>query len=157
MDKLMTLVLRLRASAKKMEWLALLVARITVGLEFAVSGWGKVHNLEKVTGFFGELGIPAPGFNAVLASFTELISGALLLVGLGSRLASFPLIVTMLVAIVTAKKDEVHGVSDLVGLVEWTYIALLVVIAVYGPGAASLDARVMKSLEAKAKKPTTQS
>jgi putative oxidoreductase len=157
MDKLMTLVLRLRGSAKKMEWLALIIARITVGLEFAISGWGKVHNLEKVTGFFGELGIPAPGFNAVLASFTELICGALLLVGLASRLAAFPLIATMLVAIATAKKDEVHGVSDLVGLVEWTYIALLVLIAVYGPGAASLDARVVKSFEAKAKKPTTQS
>src|SRR5580658_7192304 len=111
------------AIAKKLEWLALLVARLTVGIEFVSTGWGKVHNLAKVTAFFGELGIPAPGFNATLASFTELICGSLLVVGLASRLAACPLVVTMIVAIITAKKDDLHGVTDLVGFVEWTYLA----------------------------------
>ncbi len=99
-----------------------------------------------MTGFFTELGIPAPGFNATLASFTELVCGAFLVVGLGSRLAACPLVVTMVVAIVTAKKDDLHGVTDLVGFVEWTYLALLGVVAILGPGAASLDALVAKQL-----------
>ena len=44
----------------------------------------------------------------------------------------------MLVAIVTAKRSEVHGLPDLFGLVEWTYLVLLTWLAVAGPGKASL-------------------
>jgi putative oxidoreductase len=127
-----------------LHWIALGVARWTVGLEFVSTGWGKVHHLDRVAAYFGELGIPAPGANAVLASFTELVCGTLLVAGLGSRLAACPLIVTMVVAIVTAKRDEVHGLTDLVGLVEWTYIAILGVVFLLGPGAASLDAVIAK-------------
>src|SRR6266478_1355197 len=98
------------------------------------TGWGKLHDLDKVTEFFTELGIPAPGFNAVLASTAEFVCGSLLLAGLFSRLASLPLIVTMIVAIVTAKRDALHGIADLLGFEEWTYIVLAVWIAVAGPG-----------------------
>jgi putative oxidoreductase len=129
---------------KKVEWLALLVARLTVGFEFVSTGWGKVHNLDKIVAYFTELGIPAPGFQAPLASFTELVCGSLQVVGLASRLAACPLVVTMIVAIMTAQRSNVHGLSDLVGLVEWTYIAILGVVAVFGPGPASLDAVLRK-------------
>lgn len=131
-------------AAKKLDWLALLVARLTVGVLFVSTGWGKVHSIEKVTEFFVELKIPMPGLNAVVASWTELVCGALLVVGLGSRLASVPLVVTMIVALLTAKRMEIHGVADLFGEVEWTYIALLLVIAVIGPGKASIDALIAK-------------
>jgi putative oxidoreductase len=132
--------------AKKLEWLALLVARLTVGVEFVSTGWGKVHNLDKVIGYFGELGIPAPAINATFASYTELVCGSLLVLGLASRLAACPLIVTMIVAIITAKKDELHGVTDLVGFVEWTYIAILGTVVVFGPGLVSADTFVGKAL-----------
>jgi putative oxidoreductase len=132
----------------KLDWAVLLVARLTVGVLFVSTGWGKVHNLAKVTGFFAELGIPMPGFNAVLASYTELICGSLLVVGLASRLAALPLVVTMIVAILTAKRDELHGVADLFGFVEWTYIVILLVVAVFGPGLASLDTWVAKRARA---------
>jgi putative oxidoreductase len=137
---------RALAIVKKLDGLALLVARLTVGVEFVSTGWGKVHNIDKVVAFFGELGIPAPAFQARVASFTELVCGSLLVVGLGSRLAACPLVVTMVVAILTAKKDDLHGVTDLVGFVEWTYIAILALVVVMGPGAFSLDALVGKSL-----------
>ncbi len=139
---------RALALTKRLDGAALLVARLTVGVLFVSTGWGKVHHLDKVTGFFAELGIPMPGFNAVLASYTELLCGSLLVVGLVSRLASLPLIVTMIVAIVTAKHGEVHGLADLFGLVEWTYIVILLVIAVFGPGVLSTDAVVMKRVRA---------
>jgi putative oxidoreductase len=135
--------------ATKLDWLALLVARLTVGVLFVSTGWGKVNNLAKVTEFFGELHIPMPGFNAVLASYTELICGALLTLGLASRLASLPLVVTMVVALITAKKAEIHNLPDLFGEVEWTYLAILLVIAAVGPGAASLDTLVAKRLGSK--------
>ena len=123
----------------KLEWVAPLVARITLGVLFISTGWGKVHDLDKVTGFFTDLGIPMPHVNAVMVSFVELIGGALLLVGLASRLAALPLMASMAVAILTAQRAQVHGLPDLFGLVEWTYLALLLWVALAGPGKVSLD------------------
>jgi putative oxidoreductase len=120
-------------------WLAPLLARVTVGVLFISTGWGKVHNLQKVSAFFTELGIPAAGFNAGLVAWVELLGGALLLVGFLSRLAAVPLIVTMAVAISTAKASEIGGLPDLFGLVEWTYLVLLAWLALAGPGKASVD------------------
>jgi putative oxidoreductase len=125
--------------ANRLSFLGPTLARLTLGVVFIGTGWGKLHSLEKVTEFFTELGIPAPGFNAVLASSAEFICGLLLLVGLLSRLAAIPLIVIMIVAIFTAKSDNLHGVSDLLGFEEWTYIVLASWIAVAGPGPLSLD------------------
>lgn len=144
MTGIVRLAEKAKLAVKSLDWLALLVARLTVGVLFLSTGWGKVHNLDKVTEYFVELKIPMAGVNAIAASFTELVCGALLVVGLGSRLASPPLIVTMIVALVTAKRAEIHGVADLFGQVEWTYVALLLVVVVAGPGKASLDAVVSK-------------
>jgi putative oxidoreductase len=124
---------------KKLDFVAPSLARFTLGVLFMSTGWGKVHSLEKVTAFFTDLHIPAPAFQAHVVSFVELIGGGLLLLGLGSRLASIPLMVSMLVAIVTAQRDQVHGLPDLFGLVEWTYFALLAYVALMGPGKLSLD------------------
>jgi putative oxidoreductase len=122
-----------------LNWVAPLVARVTLGVLFVSTGWGKVHDLDKVANFFGDLGIPAPQLNAVMVSFVELVGGALLLVGLASRLAALPLIASMAVAIVTAQRDQVSGLPDLFGLVEWTYLVLLLWVALSGPGKLSLD------------------
>jgi putative oxidoreductase len=131
---------------RHLEWLAPLVARLTLGLVFVRAGFGKVQNLDRVTGFFTKLHIPAPAFNAALVGWSELICGALLLVGFLSRLATIPLIVTMIVALATAKANEIHTPFDLLGQVEFTFLALLLVIALVGPGLASLDAWIARYL-----------
>ena len=136
MEKLVGMVIGL---LKKLDWVALLVTRLTLGILFVSTGWGKVHNLAKITDYFVELKIPAPGFNAVLVSYTELLCGGLLILGLASRFASIPLMVTMVVALISAKASEVHGLPDLFGQIEWTYFAMLFVIVAFGPGKVSLD------------------
>jgi putative oxidoreductase len=132
---------RLRAALmlKKSDWFAPLLSRVTLGVLFMSTGWGKVHSLDKVSAFFAELHIPAPAFQATMVSYVELIGGALLLVGLLARVAAVPLLVSMAVAILTAKRDEVGGMADLFGLVEWTYLVLLAWVALAGAGRASLD------------------
>jgi len=124
---------------RRLDWLGPLVARITLGVLFVSTGWGKVHHLAKVTAYFAELGIPLPGIQAPMVSFIELIGGALLVIGLASRLAALPLMGSMVVAIITAQRGNVHGLPDLFGLVEWTYFALLLWVALAGPGKISLD------------------
>jgi len=124
---------------QKLDWLGPLVARVTLGVLFVSTGWGKVHNLAKVTAYFAALGIPLPGIQAPMVSFIELIGGALLVVGLASRIAAVPLIGSMAVAILTAQRENVHSLPDLFGLVEWTYLALLLWVAIAGPGKVALD------------------
>lgn len=130
---------RVELVVARLDWLAPLLGRVTLGVLFMSTGWGKVHNLAKVAAFFAELHIPAPAIQAAFVSYVELIGGALILIGLFARWASLPLIGSMAVAILTAKADEVHGLPDLFGLVEWTYLVLLVWVALAGPGRVSLD------------------
>ena len=130
---------RTDVALKRADFFAPLLARVTLGVLFVSTGWAKINNLDKVTSFFAELGIPAPQLQAPFVSAVELVGGALLLVGLGSRLAAIPLVASMAVAIVTAKREEVSNLPDLFGLVEWTYLAMLVWVALTGPGRASLD------------------
>lgn len=151
MESLVTQMLAIRrlvlAIAGALEWLPPTLARVTVGWVFLWTGWGKLHDLDKIVQFFGELGIPYPEIQAPFASGTELVCGALLLVGLVTRIASVPLIVVMIVAIVTAQRENVTALGDLFGLVEFLYIALLVWIGVAGPGPLSVDALLVRAAE----------
>src|SRR4051794_38267134 len=94
--RLLTLLRRL---ADRLAFVGPTLARLAIGLVFLRSGWGKLHNLDGVTEFFTGLGIPAPGFQAVLVATTELVGGSLVILGLGARLASLPLATTMVVAL----------------------------------------------------------
>jgi putative oxidoreductase len=123
----------------KIAWSGPLIVRLTVGLVFVVSGWGKLHHLEQVTGFFTELGIPAPGAQAAFVSTVELVGGLLIITGLATRIASALLIGVMAVAIWTAKWPEIHDVADLANTIEMAYLAIFVWLLVSGGGALSLD------------------
>ena len=107
MDRASRLRRLIHTVSRKLRWLPPSVARLTVGWIFLQSGWGKLQNLPKVVAFFTELGIPAPQFQAPLAATAEFVCGALLLAGLFTRVATLPLIVTMVVALLTAKRAEI--------------------------------------------------
>lgn len=55
------------------------------------------------SGRFAKIGIPYPEFTGPFVGWVEIICGSLILVGLFSRLAAAPIIITMLVAIFTTK------------------------------------------------------
>lgn len=147
LDTLLSLRGRALEIARKLDWLPLLLVRLSLAAVFVPSGWGKLHDLEKVTAFFVELGIPAPHLNAVVVSITELVCGSLLLVGLVSRLAAMPLVVSMTVAIITAKAPDLHGVVDLFSVDEFIYIVMAIVVIVLGPGAVSVDAQLARRVK----------
>jgi putative oxidoreductase len=130
--------------AAALRWLSPPIARLTVGLVFFQSGWGKLNDLDTVTNYFTELGLPNPAFQARLASSAEFVCGGLLLLGLATRFAVVPLIVTMCVAIRTALWEQVNGIGSLVGLLEFSYIALLVWLGTDGPGPLSLDSLIAR-------------
>jgi putative oxidoreductase len=132
------------ARRSRLDWLPLLLVRLCLAAVFIPSGWGKLHDLSKVTGFFTELGIPWPHANAGVVAVSEFGCGVLLLAGALSRLAAIPLIVSMTIAIITARRGDVHGVADLFALDELIYLALAVVVLVLGAGAISADGLIAR-------------
>ncbi|HEY2796491.1 MAG TPA: DoxX family protein [Thermoanaerobaculia bacterium] len=151
-SRLRRLILRVSSSLR---WLPPTVARLTLGWVFLQSGWGKLHSLPKVIEFFRSLGIPAPEIQAPFAASMEFLCGALLLLGLCTRLASIPIIVIMLVALKTAKAGDIHELSDLFGTSEYLYIALALWLGAYGAGLLSLDALFARRFE-RAERPARQ-
>jgi putative oxidoreductase len=125
--------------AARLSWLPPTLTRLTLGWVFILSGWGKLNHLPKVIAFFTELGIPAPQFQAGMVATFEFVGGALILVGLLTRLAVVPLIGTMVVALITAKASEIAGPSDLFGISEYLYIVLFIWLAITGAGPFSID------------------
>jgi putative oxidoreductase len=131
--------MRLMNPLARLAWVGPLLGRLTIGAVFVGAGWGKLHNLGNTTEFFTELGIPAPGFHAALVAGTELVGGLAVLLGLATRMACLPLAFTMIIATITAKRGDIGGLRDLLALEEFTYLAILLWLALAGAGAASLD------------------
>ncbi|HBZ71032.1 MAG TPA: DoxX family protein [Deltaproteobacteria bacterium] len=143
MTKILTFCLAL---ANRLDWLPPLLLRLFVGYFFFETGWGKIHNLDAFAERFAGWGIPHPYFNAVLSAYTELIGGALVAVGLLTRIAAIPLIINMLVAIVTVKLASVSSLNDFVELDEPLYLLSFFWLLIAGPGMVSLDSFLAQAM-----------
>jgi putative oxidoreductase len=144
MNILMRFWNRLHTLAHQLEWLPPLLARITIGSVFIQSGWGKLHHLDKVIGFFTQLGIPAPQIQAPFVASVEFGCGTAVFLGLLTRLTALPLVGVMVVAIATAKWAQLEGFVNLFGLEEFMLIVLLFWLHIEGPGTVSLDQVLLK-------------
>ena len=131
--------MKVLAILDRLAWVPLLVARITIGMVFVPTGWGKLHDLPKVVEFFQSLGIPYPQLQAPFVASVELGCGLLVLLGLFTRVAAVPLIGTMVVAIMTAQWKDLTSWTGLFGLSEFLYIVLLMTLIHHGAGLVSLD------------------
>ena len=126
-------------TARHLQWLAPLLARIVVGWVFLWSGWGKLNSLPQITENFVSWGIPFPQLLTPLTSGIEFFGGLFLLLGLLTRISAGALGVTMIVAIRAAKWDQVDSLETLLGFDEVAYLALFAWLSIAGPGALSLD------------------
>ena len=122
----------------------LLGIRISLGLVFVQSGWAKFQNLDRVIQFFQDLQIPFAELQAPFVAGVEIFAGFLVLGGIFTPLAALPLIVIMVVAILTAKMEEVQSLTDLLSFSEFGFVLLLLILATFGPGPFSFDSRKKK-------------
>jgi len=77
-SKIGVLVAGLLKCLSQLEWLPILLVRLSVGLLFFESGRGKLFvKLDELMEFFVKLGIPFPHFNAVFVSTVEFVGGDL--------------------------------------------------------------------------------
>jgi len=116
-----------------------LLARITLASAFIASGRGKFKDLNGTAGFFKQLGIPASTVLAPFVAANEVLAGSLVGLGLFTRFAAVPLAAVLSVATGTARRKEVHSVTDLTQLMEFGYLLLLLELMANGGGEISVD------------------
>lgn len=121
-----------------------LALRLGVGLVFVVHGWQKLT--DGPSGFAGMLtglGVAAPDVFAWLVTVAELVGGIQLLIGLLTRLATLPLIATVVGAIALVKADlgviAPEGAPMPGAEVDIALLAGLVALLLLGPGRVSVD------------------
>lgn len=117
----------------------LLACRLYWGGTFVYTGFNKLTHLALTADKFAGWHIPAPYANAVAAGTTELVCGSLLVLGLASRVITIPLIITMIVAYLTAHADEVTGIYSFVTAPPFLNLLTCVLVLLFGPGVFSAD------------------
>jgi putative oxidoreductase len=105
---MITLARRLQClldTTRALDFLAPLALRLYLAPVFWMAGTKKFANFDSTVQWFGNpdwgLGLPFPMLMALLAAGTETLGAILLVIGLGVRWISVPLMVTMVVAAVT--------------------------------------------------------
>jgi putative oxidoreductase len=131
----------------------LLLVRVYFGWQFAQAGWGKLHNLPHVVEFFTNLGIPAPGFNAVFVSTFEFVAGILLALGLLSRITALGIVIDMFVAYLTADHEALTSfISDpdkFAAAAPFVFLFAGLIVLFFGPGKYAIDSLLAKKLPAR--------
>ena len=126
----------------------LLFVRVYWGLQLAQNGWGKLHNLGNVTGYFASLGLPAPGPTAAFVSTVEFLGGLLLAVGLFSRFVGLVLSFDMLMAYIMADRGALFSIiSDpdkFTAAAPYTILFATLIILIFGPGLIALDTLLLR-------------
>ena len=132
----------------------LLAIRLYWGWQFAQNGWGKLHNLAKITDYFRSLNIPFPAANAHFIAGLEFFGGLLLIVGLGTRLVGLLLAANMMVAYWTADHDALVSILSDPGKFyiadPYTFLFASLLVLIFGAGWLSFDALIMKRLREQA-------
>lgn len=126
-----------------------LIIRLIVGAVFLSEGIQKfLFPAIRGAGRFEKIGLPLPEFLGSFVGFFEIICGALILIGLLTRLASIPLIIIMLVAFTTTK-SEVYlekGFWELLhgSRTDWSMLLGGIFLLIKGGGNWSVDKKLNK-------------
>ena len=108
MEQLMSLGCKAQSllnTTRKLDYLGPLALRLYLAPVFWMAGTKKLGSMEDTIAWFGNpdwgLGLPLPTLMAWAATLTEAGGAIALLIGLGVRWISIPLMITMIVAAVT--------------------------------------------------------
>ena len=132
---------------------ALLPLRLIVGYGFFAHGLAKFNRgPEKFAKLLAVIGTPSPGVTAWTVTAVELLGGLAIIVGALVLVASIPLLVSMVVAMLTIHVHYGFSAVNTIGLtasgpvfgppgyeINLLDICALVALALGGPGALSVD------------------
>lgn len=127
----------------------LLFLRLTIAWQLAESGFGHLSDLPGTAKHFREWGVPLPELNVYISGTTELIGGILLMLGLGARFISLPLLFNFIVAYATASRGNViqllagpkrlEAYDAVINDAAFTMVVLSLSMLAFGAGKVSLD------------------
>jgi len=130
------------------EWVGILLARVSVGLLFLLSGEGKLFRSdrrERMRHTLREAGVLYPELNATVVSTVEFVGGFFLIAGMLTPLACAMLSGVMLVALATTQIKRINAstasdwLAEFLYLPEVLYLVILVWLFFAGPGWLSVD------------------
>src|SRR6202522_3778936 len=151
MRKLLNAYRRVTAGLSFLQSPMLLAVRLYWGFQFAQTGWGKLHNLAKITGFFASLNIPFPGFNAPFIASLEFVGGILIMLGLFSRPIALLLACNMFVAYWTADREALTAIFSDPGKFyvadPYTFLFASLMILIFGAGLFSIDTLIARRVK----------
>ena len=121
----------------------LLFLRAYFGWQFFMAGKGKLMNIEQTTGFFQNINIPFPEAHVYLVGVVECLGGLMLLVGFMSRIVTVPLVITMIVAFLTAHHEALSKAfsdpKEFITQAAFSFLMACLTVLFFGPGKFSLD------------------
>jgi putative oxidoreductase len=123
---------------------ALLLLRAVVGLAFMFHGWPKITNID---GFAASMKLP--WFLAAAAAASEFLGGLCLILGLLTPLAALMIAVVMAVALFKVHLpagDPFVSAGGKSYELAAVYLASMIAFLMAGPGAYSLDAKLVSHL-----------
>ncbi|HLW32773.1 MAG TPA: DoxX family protein [Aequorivita sp.] len=132
-----------------------ILIRLMVGVVFLSEGLQKfIFPSIRGAGRFEKIGLPSPEFLGTLVGGFEVVCGALILIGLLTRLASIPTFIIMLVALFTTKV-EVFANSGFWEMMhssrtDWAMLLGSLFLIIRGSGKFSLDWLVLNRNNEKA-------
>ncbi|SDM10754.1 Uncharacterized membrane protein YphA, DoxX/SURF4 family [Catalinimonas alkaloidigena] len=134
----------LRTAADPAIWLI----RLMVGAVFLSEGLQKfLFPATRGAGRFAKIGLPSPELLGAFVGGCEVVCGLLLLLGLMTRVAAFPLLVIMIVALATTKlpllTDEGFWTMAHEARTDWAMLLGTVFLIWKGGGAWSWDRRLL--------------
>ena len=123
--------------------LVLLILRITVGAFMLMHGIGKFSKLigDEPIKFADPIGVGVTA-SLALTVFSEVVCSIFLILGIATRFAAIPLLITMLVAVFIIHSNDGFGKQELPLL----YITIYLTIAITGAGSFSIDTRIYNKL-----------
>jgi putative oxidoreductase len=164
--------------ADKLQSPFLLFIRLYIGYQCITSGYAHITNFQTMVKNFNEWHVPTiphipgilkdenkhlspQGFNVFCSAMTEMVGGALLLIGLASRLVAAILTINFTVALFSVElynydfswaklgaqiwKDQ----SPILGDTAFPFLATALIILIFGPGWLSADSIVRLLLRRK--------
>ena len=123
-----------------------LIARILLALMFVLAGLSKFGNLSGTAGYIGSKGLPLPMLLAIATAVLEVVGGLAIVVGYRARIAGLVLALFTLLASVVfhnywALPADQQMVQQLMFMKNVSVAGGLLLLAAFGAGALSLDAR----------------
>jgi putative oxidoreductase len=124
---------------EKVQPIALLIARIVVGVVFFVNGWEKFADVHGTTAYFKSAHVPFPGVSTIVIATLETVGGVALALGLLLPVFGTLLMLDMLGAIVFVHAKNGFWVSKDGYEFVMTLAAASLALAFSGGGALAAD------------------